>query len=314
MAFHDVEVPSGFQYGSAAGVSFATTVQETASGHEFRIARQAQGRHRFRLLKQLLTTTEVMTLKTFQLARRGVLHSFKLTDFADNTTASDGTTAPASNDQTLGTGDGVETTFQLVKRYDVLGANEYTRVLTLPVSGSVVVAVNGTPTAAFTVNGLGQIVLATAAPNGHIVTAGCRFYVPVRFERDLLTLQADAFGVWQVPDFDCVEVLNEVEWPERWYAGGSKDWGSISSSVQLAFQDGVLQRFSPTTAVSAFLPAPNRLPGGPRIFRLAVASGALGSLQVRDDEGNAVGTALVADDIKDVSLAVNDAESIWMIR
>jgi uncharacterized protein (TIGR02217 family) len=84
MAFHDTQLPDGFQYGSLAGAGFATIVQETSSGHETRIARQAQARHRFRLVKILQSKSEAKALKAFALGRRGSLHSFKIQDIADS--------------------------------------------------------------------------------------------------------------------------------------------------------------------------------------------------------------------------------------
>ena len=106
MAFHDVSLPSDFQYGSGMGAGFATIVQQTASGHEFRVARQAQGLHRLSLRKELQSSTEAQTLKAFALARRGALHSFRVKDWSDYSSASDGQATPTTLDVILGTGNG----------------------------------------------------------------------------------------------------------------------------------------------------------------------------------------------------------------
>lgn len=316
MAFHDVSLPEAFQYQSSAGAGFSTIVQATASGHEFRIARQSQPRHRFVLRKELQTEAEAKALKAFAIGRRGALHSFRLKDFSDYTTATDGVSDPSNTDVIIGVGDGTETTFQLLKVYDADGDAPYQRVLTLPVDGTVVVTVNGVSTTSFTVNGQGQIVLSSAPTSGHIVRAGCEFDVPVRFEASFdrwQQMQAVAFQQWNLVDLSCVEVLSEVEQPERWSAGGATDWGEVGSNVRLSLNDGMLQGFDPTTAMSAYLPSVSRIPGGGLVFVITIDSGASGSLQLRDELGTAVGSALSAGDTVTVGLMRESSTATWVV-
>jgi uncharacterized protein (TIGR02217 family) len=293
MAFHDVSLPPEFQYGSSMGAGFATIVQQTASGHEYRVARQSQGVHRMGLRSELRTSQEAQTLKAFALARRGALHSFRCKDWSDYSSASNGQSAPTALDVILGTGNGTVTTYQLVKRYEVSGPNEYTRTITLPVSGTVVAALNGVTTTSFTVNSAGQIEFGTPPGVGVIITAGFQFDVPVRFTLDVdrwARLQADAFGVWSLPSLDVQEVLAEVEWPERWQNGGSKALGTISSSYRLAFNDGALITFQPSGAgLSLFLPVPTYQASGPHVFTLLHTGGGA-SITLRDDAGATVTT------------------------
>ena len=274
MSFHDVTLPPGLQFGSSSGAGFATIVQETASGHEVRIARQAQGRHRLRLIKALQSSEEAKVLKSFALERRGSLHSFKITDVADYTTATDGESAHDGGDSILGTGTGTSTgPFQLIKTYG--STNPYVRVITLPVSGTVLVKLDGVPTALFTVNGAGQITLNSAPANGVVVSAGCQFYIPVRFALGFdqwAAMQADAYRVWSFPDMEVVEVLNEVENPERRDANGGRDYGVVTASFRLSFNDGKFHYLSPSAAISVFLPAPTNIPGGIGIFRFAIST------------------------------------------
>ena len=169
--------------------------------------------------------SEAKALKAFALGRRGALHSFRIKDWSDYTTNADGETSPTMLDQLIGTGTGSLSNFQLVKRYEITGPNEYVRTITLPRTGTVVVALDGILTTAYTVSSTGVIQFTSAPANGVVVTAGCEFDVPVRFTSDVDTwtrLQADAFNVWSLPSLDVQEVLNEVEYPERWQPGGSK--------------------------------------------------------------------------------------------
>src|SRR5574343_313369 len=131
MAFHNESLPNAFRYGSSSGAGFRTTVQETASGHEFRVQNVQQPRH-----------------------------SFRLKDWLDYTSNEDGATAPTPTDQELGTCDGSSNqTFQLVKEYDSTGPAPHTRTISLPVAGSVRVAINGVETSSFTVSAAGVVTL-----------------------------------------------------------------------------------------------------------------------------------------------------------
>lgn len=299
MAFHDVSLPGSIQYGSQFGAGFATVVQQTASGHEDRIARQASPRHRFRLREMLKDADELAELKTFILARRGALHSFRLKDWSDYTTNENGTGAVTNLDAILGTGDGSNQQFQLVKGYDESGLGELDRVITLPVAGTITVAVAGvgqTLGVDYTVTNPGGVITfagGSIPTFGQVVTAGCEFDVPARFSMSVdewQQLRSDAYNVWSLTDIECVEVLNEVEYPELWFAGGATNWRNTSIDITLAFSQGELHLFDPGAAINVFLPAPPTLfPGGPRIFVLNNAAGA-STITVRDDAGTSITT------------------------
>lgn len=316
MAFHDISLPDGLQYQSTAGAGFDTIIQQPASGHEYRIARQSQGRHRFRLVKALQTEAEAKAIKAFALGRRGALHSFRLKDFSDYTTAENGIDAPTDLDHTIGEGDGTETTFQLQKVYEGSGPNAYSRTITLPVTGTVVVSINSVNTTSFTVSGQGEVVLNSAPVLGATIKAGCEFDVPVRFERSFdqwAQMSAQAFQTWSLVDMGCIEVLSEVELPERWYAGGGRDWGTITQDVQIRLNDGAFHLFETAGAYSAFLPSVSRIPGGDRIFTLHNSSASTSTVQIRDDAGTAIGSAMTAGQTKFVGLARSTTTSSWVV-
>lgn len=93
-------------------------------------------------------------------------------------------------DQTIGTGDGVTTIFQLTKTYN-RGGQTYTRTIVHPVVITVVVSINGgdpgalMPAITWTVDRLtGQIEFSSPPAPGHVIRAGFLFDVEVRFESD----------------------------------------------------------------------------------------------------------------------------------
>ncbi len=84
-------------------------------------------------------------------------------------------------DQVIGSGDGTQVTWQLIKTYEV-GSESYSRLIYHPIVSTVLVSVNGVNTTGFTVNRLtGEITLTTPPAAGRIVRAGFLFDVEVRF-------------------------------------------------------------------------------------------------------------------------------------
>jgi uncharacterized protein (TIGR02217 family) len=96
--------------------------------------------------------------------------------------------------QTIGTGDGATVNFQLKVRTQTT-ARFVDRNIVYPVTGTLVVYLNGTPTVAFTADYTTGIVTMTAAPTaGVVVTADFHYATPVRFTStsvDVTLLQVD---------------------------------------------------------------------------------------------------------------------------
>jgi len=113
---------------------------------------------------------------------------------------------PAPGDQQIGTGDGETTSFQLTKTYESGGAVS-ARVISKPVAGSVLAAVDGAG-AGFTVDETSGLVAFDAPPAaGAIVTAGFTFDTPVRFDTDQLRINLAAFKAGDIPSIPLIEVL-----------------------------------------------------------------------------------------------------------
>jgi len=85
-------------------------------------------------------------------------------------------------DSVIGVGDGLDTTFQLYKRYSAGGQN-YDRKITRPMTGTVTIGVNGSQlVGGWSVNvNTGIVTFTTPPADGHVITAGFHFRVPVDF-------------------------------------------------------------------------------------------------------------------------------------
>src|SRR3712207_2433854 len=116
MSFHEVRLPARLAFGSSGGVERRTEVVTLASGFERRSTPWAHGRRRWLIGAGVRSLDDMAELTAFFEARRGRLYGFRFRDFADWKSCAPGA-GPAAGDQRLGEGDGLRTTFQLVKRY-----------------------------------------------------------------------------------------------------------------------------------------------------------------------------------------------------
>jgi uncharacterized protein (TIGR02217 family) len=187
-AFDDVSFPLALGQEVEVAPAFATQVVAGAGGAEQRVAGWAEARTTYDVGPGVRSEADIAALLAFFRARMGPARGFRLRDPFD-----------WEGDELLGTGDGVATRFQLVKRY-----GESVRRITRPVAGSVVVMVDGVGVPA-AVDG-GAVVLAEAPAAGAAVRARFRFDVPVRFAEDSLRVSRATFLAGEAASVPLVEV------------------------------------------------------------------------------------------------------------
>ena len=207
MAFDEVRFPVAISRGSSGGPERRTEIVTTASGHEERNTRWASSKRRFNAGFGVKSLNDIHEVVAFFEERRGRLYAFRWKDHADFKSCVPQDVI-AATDQIIGVGDGVTAAFQLVKRYGS-GLRDHLRVITKPVAGSVVIAVNGAPTANFTLDpttGLVTFLGGSIPGAGEQVTAGFAFDVPVRFDTDQLSINLQNFSAGDIPEIPVVEV------------------------------------------------------------------------------------------------------------
>jgi uncharacterized protein (TIGR02217 family) len=203
-AFDDLSFPLAIGKRASVQPNFSTAIVTTASGYEQRNADWAQGRIHFDAGPGVRSEADLETLIAFFRARRGAARGFRFRDPYDY--SSNGMTgAPTATDQIIGIGDGSTTHFPLIKHYGA-GPEPEVRLITRPVAVSLLVAVNGVTTSAWTLDAAGAINFTTAPPSGQAVTAGFLFDVPVRFAEDKLTVDVNNFQAGEVPSVPLVEI------------------------------------------------------------------------------------------------------------
>lgn len=206
MAFHEVRFPIDISKGSSGGPQRVTDVVTLRSGFEQRNTIWSDSRRSYDAGLGLRTLRDLYETIEFFEGRRGRLHGFRWRDWADYRSGNP-LDDPTEIDIVIGTGDGSQTQFQLTKTYDATGPSPYTRDITKPVSGTVVVALDGSPTTAFTVDNTTGLVTMDSAPGSSVsVTAGFEFDVPVRFDQDNIEVNVEHFNAGAIPTISILEI------------------------------------------------------------------------------------------------------------
>jgi uncharacterized protein (TIGR02217 family) len=210
MSFHEVQFPPKLSLGVKGGPERRTDIVVLGSGFEERNSRWADSKRSYNVGYAITDHDSLYEVIEFYEERRGRLHGFRWKDWNDYKSCPPKQT-PTNADQNIGTGTGALATFQLKKTYGSV-YNPYTRDIKKPVSGTVLVAVNGvakTLTTHYTLDtatGIITFTMGNLPANGHAVTAGFEFDVPVRFDTDKLELNLDSILHGSIPDIPVVEI------------------------------------------------------------------------------------------------------------
>jgi uncharacterized protein (TIGR02217 family) len=188
--FHEVRFPDNIAYGATGGPEFATTVVVTGAGHEQRNVNWAEARGRWDVGSGLKNQRQLDELIAFFRSRKGRAYGFRFKDWTDY----------KATGQLLGTGDGVQTQFQLVKHYPS-GSVIEGRTVSKPVAGTVRIYKDAVEQlSGWSVNVTTGLITFTAAPAAGVeINADFEFDVPVRFDSDHMAVTIETFRLhrWQ---------------------------------------------------------------------------------------------------------------------
>ncbi len=203
-AFDEVDFPLALGARAEVEAGFSTAIVTSAAGHEQRNADWADARMRYDAGPGVRSEADIAALLGFFRARRGAARGFRLRDPLDCQSGALGA-GPTPADQIIGTGDGIETRFRLVKHYGDLA-----RPITRPVAGSVLISLDGVPIASgWSLLDGGWIEFDAAPAEGVLVRAGYLFDVPVRFAEDRLRVGRATFLAGEAPSVPLVEIRED---------------------------------------------------------------------------------------------------------
>jgi uncharacterized protein (TIGR02217 family) len=206
MSFHEVRFPDAISRGARGGPERRTQVVELVSGHEERNASWANSRRRYDVAYGIRRADDLAAVVAFFEARNGRLHGFRFKDWADHKSCLP-SGLPSPLDQPLGTGDGEQAVFQLVKGY-ASGAQSWTRAITKPVADTVRIALGGTEqSSGWSVDTTtGLVTFGSAPAAGVAITVGFEFNVPVRFDTDTLDVTLDIERLGSIASIPLLEI------------------------------------------------------------------------------------------------------------
>jgi uncharacterized protein (TIGR02217 family) len=159
--------PDNIGMNSSGGPQYNTEVVVLRSGFEQRNARWTYPLHTYDVASGVKTDTDLGNVIQFFNSVRGRLIGFRYKDWTDYQSAPIGD-AITPTDQTIGTGDGSITDFQLIKTY-AAGSVTQDRLINKPVPGSTVVAIGGVADNNFVVDNTSGVV-SFASDNELIIT------------------------------------------------------------------------------------------------------------------------------------------------
>jgi len=200
MAFDDVRLRTDIERGAKGGPSFETTIVALSSGKEQRNASWQVERNRWDIAYGIQDKNGYREVIDFFRARRGRHRGFRFRDWTDY----------QATDELIGTGDGVNRVFQLVKNYEI---TLYQRRITRPVSPTVTIKIDDVlKPSGYSVNYSTGVVTFTDHAD-HIpavdeeVTASFEFDIPVRFDKDYIEAALEWVGAGRLPNIAIMELL-----------------------------------------------------------------------------------------------------------
>lgn len=273
MAFHTAVFPTDIGYGSSLSICHNTSVVVMNNGREQRISKWSRPQRKYDISYGIRSDEDLYNVQKFYMAREGGLHGFLFTDPLDNTTNADGRTAPMYYDHTIGLGDGSTTTWQLSKTYPS-GPVRRKRLIEKPISQAAThVGLDGVnKTSGWSVSTSTGIITFSSAPTyGQIITAGCRYYVPVRFGDEVdaeLLLTLDNYKQGAIPSIPLYEIpcsAPSLMFEDEYFMGGGVDLGVLPEATCITPSQGrSFVADAGTGGSNIFLEDPsNYPPGGP---------------------------------------------------
>ncbi len=201
-------LPENVEKGADGGPRFQTLIQPQHSGREVRIPVWSQTRGEWNIAYGIRDKSDLEEVIALFYAAQGRAAAFLFKDWSDFEI---GDPNDAANDNLqIGTGNGSNPVFQIVKRYILPSAAFHDRTIKRILAGTLSVFVDGVlqvnPTH-YSVNlSTGVITFVTPPGNGLSVSVACEFNVLVRFDDDHLAISMETFESGEIPPILILEV------------------------------------------------------------------------------------------------------------
>jgi len=214
--YDDVVLPEEVERGVTGGPRFLTVVAELPSGFRQSLSYWPQVRGEWDIaygiakLEDAVAAFQINSVSDIFYVLEGRAHSGLFKDWADYQTPYDyPNLIGGAAFQSIGTGDGIETDFQLTKTY-IVGSRTYIRTIQKPVSATLVVRKGVTPQndpADYTITALGLVQFVVAPAGAVDVNFQSDYSVPFAFQDDKFEITMATFEAGQIPSTMIEQVL-----------------------------------------------------------------------------------------------------------
>jgi len=203
--FDEIRFPDVVARGAQGGPERRTEIVELTSGFEERNTPWADSRRKYDVGSGIRHPDHLAEVIAFFEARSGRLRGFRFKDWSDYKSGKP--SAPVTPlDQEIGMADGTTTIFQLITAYSS-GGRSWSRMITKPIAGTVVMAVDGAPLASgWSLDATAGIITFDVAPVSGAITAGFEFDVPCRFDTDIIQTNLTNIRLGEIRAIPIVEV------------------------------------------------------------------------------------------------------------
>jgi len=201
--------PDDISYGSSGGPGFKTFIFEGFSGIEQRSITWSRARARYNAQHGIRDTADMDLVRAFFYATRGRAVGFRFKDWGDYTLT----------DEVIGTGDGSDATWSIIKTYGASSGNSYVRRIFKPKTGTLSVKVDGVAVTVGTANasrvtcdyatGILSFGASVIPASAKAITVTCEFDVPARFDTDQMDAAHDGWQTETWGQIPIVEILLE---------------------------------------------------------------------------------------------------------
>ena len=201
MTFIDMRLPSKFRYGFIGGPRMDTNIGNSDSQYVQAVGIGDSFVREYKGTMFSTTKADIDQLQAFFMIARAERHTWRFSDPNDYT----------ATDANIGTGNASTLIFQMRKQY-VFGAFTEQRTITKPVSGTVVVKLNGvtkTETTDYSINySTGVITFVVAPGSGVVITASFEFDVHVRWGVNWFAVTSADVNLWDMQGLRIVEDIS----------------------------------------------------------------------------------------------------------
>ncbi|MBN8828631.1 MAG: DUF2460 domain-containing protein [Sphingobacteriia bacterium] len=188
--------PEDISFGAIGGPEFATNIVTMQNGKEQRNIVWESARCKYNLSYGIKSKEDAIKVLNFFRAKKGKAIPFRFKDHIDY----------IATNQLIGIGNGITTSFQLIKRYKI-GENEEVRVITKPVHNTVKIFLNDKLETDNIIDyEKGLISFKTPPKKGISIFADFEFDVLVRFDNDKLNITLHSDNHLIIDDIHLIEI------------------------------------------------------------------------------------------------------------